>query len=329
MCMSANITKWTVEKVEELKQLISQKIDPDEISIKMGLTKSAILTKGYNLGLNFGYLKNIIDWTNENINKLKELNDLKKTHCEISKEFGCPIYIIDKKLSDLKIKSKNVNYLTDSDKKTLIDLFNEGHTINYISKILNRSSPYLCKVAKDMGLISKKSQQIQEQIDLLKEGNRKCRTCSNIFPYTEDFFRTRSMCKECAKTKRKGNYQSSITNITLEKLLKLRVRTCYGRSCKKGIEFDITYEDLKEIYDKQHGNCYYSGIKMEIAIKGNVNNTNTLSVDRIDSSKGYVKTNIVLCCDSVNTMKMKLNTNDFLDVCKKIVNHSLRSETIL
>lgn len=319
--MSATITKWTDDKVEELKQLISQKMTPDEIAKKIGLSKVAILTKAYNIGLNFSYLKIKVEWNDENLNKLIELNNNKKPCIEIAKEFGCSIHIIHKKLSDLKIKSKNVNYLTKSDKNKLVELFNEGHTINYISKILNRNSPYLCKIAKDMGLISKKSQQIQEQLNLTKEGKRKCRTCNNIFPYTEEFFRTRSMCKECAKTKRKGKYQSNITNLTLEKLLILRNRTCYGRACKKGLEFNLTPEYLMELYHNQKGMCYYSGIKMEIAIKGTTNNYNTLSVDRIDSTKGYVKENVVLCCDCVNTMKMNLPTNEFVSICRNVVNH--------
>jgi hypothetical protein len=319
--MSAKITKWTDEKINELKQMIANKTPPIEIANQLGFSKISILTKGYNLGLNFSYLKSKVEWNDENISKLIKLNNEKKSHNEIAKEFSCSVHIIHKKLSDLRIKSKNVNYITDDEKQVLIELFNEGHTINYISKILKRSSPYLCKVAKDMGLVSKKSQQIQEQLSLLKEGKRKCRSCNGIFPYTEEFFRTRSMCKECSKKKWKMNYKLNITNITLEKLLVLRTRTCYGRACKKGLEFDITPEYLMEIYNNQKGLCFYSGIKMELAIKGTTNNYNTLSVDRIDSSKGYVKGNIVLCCDCVNTMKMKLTTNEFLTVCKNVVNH--------
>ena len=112
-----------------------------------------------------------------------------------------------------------------------------------------------------------------------------------------------------------------MNNITLEKLLTLRVRTAYGRACKKGLDFDLTPEYLMELYNKQNGRCYYSGIKMEIALKGYIDNTNTLSIDRVDSSKGYIKENIVLCCDSVNTMKMKLKVSDFLNICKEIVKY--------
>ena len=58
---------------------------------------------------------------------------------------------------------------------------------------------------------------------------------------------------------------------------------------------------------------------MEIALKGYADNSYVVSVDRVDSNKGYLKDNVVLCCDSVNTMKMKLDTKEFLNICKEIV----------
>ena len=60
---------------------------------------------------------------------------------------------------------------------------------------------------------------------------------------------------------------------------------------------------------------------MEIALKGYAYNSYVVSVDRVDSNKGYLKDNVVLCCDSVNTMKMKLDTKEFLNICNKIINH--------
>ena len=101
----------------------------------------------------------------------------------------------------------------------------------------------------------------------------------------------------------------------------MRCRQAYQRACKKGWEFDLTPEYLIEIYNSQNGECYYSGIRMEIALKGYTTNNYVLSIDRKDSSKGYIKENIVLCCDAVNTMKMQMETSEFLSICEKIVEH--------
>ena len=315
--------KWTSEKINGLKDLISKKTSPKDMANIMGFTKSSITSKCYELKLSFNYDGKIIDWNKENIKKLIQLNDKKLSHPQIAKEFGCNVSAIHGKLSQLKIKSKNVNYFTNEDKEILIRLFNEGHTINYISKILKRGAPYLCKIAKEMGLISEKSKQIQEQLNLSKEGKRRCIKCKNVYPYdTEHFNSNRGICKFCVKNNSKIRYQSLMNNLTIEKLLKIRCEQSYQRACKKGWEFDITPEYLLEIYKKQNGKCHYSGINMDISLKGYTNINYVLSVDRIDSNKGYLKDNIVLCCDSVNTMKMKLDTKEFLNICEKIVNYS-------
>jgi len=47
----------------------------------------------------------------------------------------------------------------------------------------------------------------------------------------------------------------------------------------------------------------------------------TLSVDRVNSNDGYVKTNIVLCLDSINTMKNTLDLNDFYMVIDNLYNN--------
>jgi hypothetical protein len=318
--------KWTPEKIEELKSLISKKTSPRDMANIMGFTKSAVTTKCGELRLSFNYDGKVINWNEDNIKKLIELNNQKKTHPEIAKFFGCNVVAIHGKLSQLKIKSKNVNYFTEEEKQKLINLFNEGRSINYISKILNRGAPYLYTLAKNLGLISKKSKLIQEQLSLKKEGKRRCNNCKEIYPYdTEHFNSNRGICKFCSKKSGKIRYQSLMNNLTTEKLLKIRCEQAYQRACKKGWEFDITPEYLLEIYNKQNGNCYYSGIKMEISLKGYTNNNYVLSVDRKNSNEGYIKNNIVLCCDSVNTMKMKLETNEFLNICKKIIDHQIAS----
>lgn len=315
---------WTPDKICQLKTLVNQKLNAEIISEKMKLTKSAIQSKCYELRLSLNYKNTPIDWNIENINQLIELNSQKKTHTEIASKFGCSTSVISRKLSQLKIRSKNVNFFTNEEKEKMIKLFLEGYTINHIAKILNRSSPFLCRKAQELGLISEKSKLIQEQLKLKSEGKRKCYKCKKIYPFTDEYFSARSICKSCASIHRKGRYQSEMNNITLEQLLNLRCKQAYQRSCKKGFDFDITPEYLLDIYNSQSGNCFYSGIKMEISIKGYSNNNYTLSIDRINSNLGYVKNNVVLCCDSVNTMKMQMNTDEFLTLCNKIVENQRR-----
>lgn len=50
----------------------------------------------------------------------------------------------------------------------------------------------------------------------------------------------------------------------------------------------------------------------------------TASIDRIDSSKGYTKDNIQWVHKNVNIMKMDQTMDQFLYICKKIVDHQAK-----
>lgn len=50
-------------------------------------------------------------------------------------------------------------------------------------------------------------------------------------------------------------------------------------------------------------------------------NTN-VSIDRIDSTKGYLKTNVQLVCMVVNQMKSDLSLNELISICKQIIEHN-------
>ena len=56
------------------------------------------------------------------------------------------------------------------------------------------------------------------------------------------------------------------------------------------LPFTITPEDMQKLYD-QNPNCALSGISLELDLSKKVSQQN-LSVDRIDSDKGYEPDNI-------------------------------------
>jgi hypothetical protein len=76
------------------------------------------------------------------------------------------------------------------------------------------------------------------------------------------------------------------------------------------------------LWEKQKGICPYTGLKM--VLQGNqLKNTdlpNTTSVDRIDSSKGYVEENVELVCISVNLSKGSFSKDTMLEFYNQIKN---------
>lgn len=101
---------------------------------------------------------------------------------------------------------------------------------------------------------------------------------------------------------------------SLRAVLASRVKSAQRSVLTRGLPCDIDLEYLKELFIAQAGRCFYTDELMtSIASK-----PNCVSIDRVDSSKGYVRGNVVLCCWIVNKMKQNLILSDFLEVCLKL-----------
>jgi hypothetical protein len=50
-----------------------------------------------------------------------------------------------------------------------------------------------------------------------------------------------------------------------------------------------------------------------------VNLRETVSLDRVVPSRGYVRGDVVLCCDIVNKMKWDMNSSELIAWCRKVV----------
>lgn len=79
------------------------------------------------------------------------------------------------------------------------------------------------------------------------------------------------------------------------------IRSKFGAR-KRGVAFsdDLTPEYLIDLWNKQRGLCYYTGIPMSFDPNDELR---LVSVDRIDSKKGYEPGNLVLCTYAFNSFK--------------------------
>lgn len=86
-------------------------------------------------------------------------------------------------------------------------------------------------------------------------------------------------------------------------------------------EIDITIEYLKDVWEKQNELCPYLGIKLTLNSYGKIKKDpiTSASVDRIDSSKGYVKGNIQWISRAVNFMKNDMSEDELLKIFDLIV----------
>jgi len=94
------------------------------------------------------------------------------------------------------------------------------------------------------------------------------------------------------------------------------------RAQRKGIRCEIDYDYLVDLYNAQNGQCAMSGAEMtyEKRTRHSVwENWANMSLDRIDSSLGYIPGNVHLVCVSINVMKNDLPMPLFVNLCRKIV----------
>lgn len=96
-----------------------------------------------------------------------------------------------------------------------------------------------------------------------------------------------------------------------------------NRSGKRGIPFALTKEYLLDLFQKQNGRCFYSGLELNI-VKSKIEKTHDpfkMTLDCVIPDLGYVEGNVVWCAYCVNALKLEMSQQDMLDVCKKIVDN--------
>ena len=89
----------------------------------------------------------------------------------------------------------------------------------------------------------------------------------------------------------------------------------------RNIEFNITIEYLWELFLLQDRKCALSGRELKFGRISKDRKGKNVSVDRIDSTKGYVYGNIQWIDKQINIMKNKLDENEFLSLCNEIVKY--------
>jgi len=84
--------------------------------------------------------------------------------------------------------------------------------------------------------------------------------------------------------------------------------------------FDITIEQVWDLFLKQNRRCALSGIEIRFSQRNNKHyiedrRVQTASLDRIDSSKGYTIDNVQWVHKSIQSMKMAMLDKDFIEWC--------------
>lgn len=260
---------------------------------------------------------------------------------KILEKLDCYEFLLDKELPyQLKILLCRLKLKLNSYEKIpprkLIEMFpdlsittiyNYNHKIKQLNKgsifnILENNSNIIKKSfeEKDFGLVINKDGMVQIDNQLkngevhVKTHEYQCKRCGETslkkFP-TEVC--SKSICRKCLNRLR---LQNSISNLYTNCQKSWKIRSKKPNISSDKLEFNIDKEYIKEIWEKQNGRCYYTGIEFNIYDK-----YNNPSVDRIDSSKGYIKGNICICTSIVNKAKSDLSVNEFKKMIVDLYNN--------
>lgn len=126
----------------------------------------------------------------------------------------------------------------------------------------------------------------------------------------------RSMCRQCRCSTNRENKSAGFLPY-----LKLVISSL--RSSRRNThEFLIDAEYLAELWEKQNGRCAVSGVVLTHHNDGSGRKEFNASIDRIDSTQGYIPGNVQLVAYRVNVLKHSLSTDMLYWWVKTIYQHS-------
>jgi hypothetical protein len=99
--------------------------------------------------------------------------------------------------------------------------------------------------------------------------------------------------------------------------IKSKLADAKSRARRKGFAFNLTEDIIIKQYNKQRGKCIYSNLKIKLN-DDDTNEGKLFSIDRVDSTKGYTKDNIVLTTSFINRMKLDYTIDEFFNTIKLI-----------
>lgn len=118
-------------------------------------------------------------------------------------------------------------------------------------------------------------------------------------------------CKNAYLSKNTQKIGNSKNRSDVERFFDEKATRLKSSAKKRGKEFDESVNGyaLNDLWLKQDGKCFYSGIDMNF---DPLDKIRLVSVDRVDNSIGYVPGNIVLCTYAFNSFKFNLTHEEVI-----------------
>ncbi len=90
---------------------------------------------------------------------------------------------------------------------------------------------------------------------------------------------------------------------------------------ERNLSFKISMEYVGDLFESQEGRCALTGKTLTLK-KHTTDTSQTASLDRKDSRKGYIRGNLQWVHKDINRLKSDLHETRFIDLCKEVASHS-------
>lgn len=197
--------------------------------------------------------------------------------------------------------------------------YSQGHISNMMRKFDVKKHPRKKYIGKEFGLLTPLREiGLDKYSHLILECQ--CR-CGNILPVTSGSLSTKNTTScGCNNRKRRDLNKGYKGYKEISGILWSSMKR--GAECRN-LTFEITLEEIWHLYVKQNRKCALSGVSIEFAYTSDDCKYGTASLDRIDSSKGYILDNVQWVHKKINAIKMDMEEQDFIYWCILIADHYL------
>lgn len=145
----------------------------------------------------------------------------------------------------------------------------------------------------------------------------RCECGDIVYRRTHHLKRGNCSCKKCKAIEEAKKWG-------FEEIRQHHWATIQRQAAKREIEFGISVQYAWDLFLKQNRRCALSGLPISFSStkQGHATGETTASLDRIDSSKGYIESNIQWLHKWVNLMKSDFTQDEFLNYCRVIIEYN-------
>lgn len=138
------------------------------------------------------------------------------------------------------------------------------------------------------------------------------------YHYAFQSYKLNKKCKSCSNKETDNCHRGWYKGIRISWFNKFKI----SAECR-GLEFNITMDDVAELIQKQNFKCVLSGWDISFPETGTPQDCDA-SIDRINSKKGYSVENIQITHKTINMIKNKYDNDFFIYVCKSVSENANR-----